>query len=342
MELDQFMKELAVDFIVFVIELFFPDLASRLDFAQKKDLNKQLYTASPEGAERFVDVLIEVPVNDPPPEYLLLHVESQQNKRFDFPARMLGYHCLIYAREIEGERKDKFSLPEFTAWQSKKRILSFVFCNYPIQGGITQEQCKVGLPESDLTCRYTCISLPVLSAREYLQKDNPVVCALSVFMDSDGLSTPELKVSCYRKLLDYLPTLTRQQVNIIVYALETYLSLSDSEEQVYQQMIREVYPEVNEMITNPLIERGRQEGIQLGRQEGVQQGKQSVLLQLLNAKFGALPEPLVQEIRAITSEQELDRLNLRVLTANSLDEMGLNGVEPFDYTTARGSGIEKQ
>jgi len=90
---------------------------------------------------------------------------------------------------------------------------------------------------------------------------------------------------------------------------------------------------VNEMITNPLIEQGRQEGvqlgrqegIQLGRQEGVQQGKQSILLQLLNAKFGTLPEPLVQEIRAITSEQELNRLSLRVLTANSIDEMGLDG-----------------
>ena len=50
-----------------------------------------------------------------------------------------------------------------------------------------------------------------------------------------------------------------------------------------------------------------------------------MLLQLLNAKFGVLSEPVVQEIRAITSEQELDRLSLRVLTANSIDEMGLDG-----------------
>ena len=74
---------------------------------------------------------------------------------------------------------------------------------------------------------------------------------------------------------------------------------------------------VNKMITNPLIKQGRQEGIQ--------QGKQSILLQLLNAKFDSLPEPVVEEIRAITSEQELDRLSLRVLTADSIDEMGLDG-----------------
>ena len=100
-------------------------------------------------------------------------------------------------------------------------------------------------------------------------------------------------------------------------------SLNDEEEQAYQQLIREVYPEVSEMITNPLFE------------QGIQQGKQSLLLQQLSAKFGRLPEPVSQKIIAITGEQELNQLSLksrfapslryvRILTANSLDEMGLN------------------
>jgi len=132
-------------------------------------------------------------------------------------------------------------------------------------------------------------------------------------MNHDDFSPPEFKVACYHKLLDYLPTLARRQINQIVYAVETYLSLNDKEEQVYQRLIRDVYPEVNEMITNPLIEQGRQ------------QGKQSILLLQLSTKFGTLPESVIQEIRAIISEQELDRLSLSILTANSLAEMGLNG-----------------
>ena len=44
MELDQFMKEFAVDFLKEIIELFFPKLAPKLYFSQKKDLNKELYT----------------------------------------------------------------------------------------------------------------------------------------------------------------------------------------------------------------------------------------------------------------------------------------------------------
>ena len=38
------MKELAVYFLADNVDLFFPDLARRLDFSQKRDLNKQLYT----------------------------------------------------------------------------------------------------------------------------------------------------------------------------------------------------------------------------------------------------------------------------------------------------------
>ena len=274
MELDQFMKELIVEFLVEVVRLFFPSLAQRLDFAQKKDLNKQLYTGSPQGAERFVDVLLEVRVKEPPPDSILLHIESQQQKRFDFPARMLAYRTLIYVREIEAERRDSFTLSELTAWQNQKQVWPFVFCNYPLEKGITVERHGTGLPNARLTCEYTCISLPMLSAQEYLKKDNVVVCALATLMNPEGFSKPELKVACYRKLIPYLTNLTRRQIDIIVYAIETYLNLTDKEEQIYQQLIQEILPEVSQMIINPLVERGRQEGIRQGLQRGRQQGRQ--------------------------------------------------------------------
>ncbi|MFQ6041107.1 MAG: DUF4351 domain-containing protein [Candidatus Poribacteria bacterium] len=78
------------------------------------------------------------------------------------------------------------------------------------------------------------------------------------------------------------------------------------------------------------IQQGKQQGLQQGLHQGIQQGKQSLLLQQLKAKFGELPEPVEEEIRAITSEQKLDTLSLRILTANSLDEMGLNGGKSSD------------
>jgi len=322
MEIDQFMKELAVDFIQEIIKLFFPNLARILDFSKKKDLNKELYTESPKGEERFVDVLLEVPYKNPPPAVLLVHVESQQQKRFDFPERVLAYQCLIYTREIEKERKDSFSLSEFTEWKNRKYLLSFAFCNYTLGDGITEEECRTSF---QLSCRYTCISLPILSAKEYLQRDNPVVSALAVFMNPDGLSKPHLKVESYRKLLSYRESLTQRQINQIVYALETYLILTEEEEEIYQRLIQEVYPEVSEMITNPLIERGRQEGIQQGRQEGIQRGLQNAILKLLAYRFHSIPQELSQKIFALTDTQRLQTLFDASLEVKSPEELTLNG-----------------
>jgi len=314
MELDQFMKELPGDFLKEIIELFFPNLAGKLNFSQKKDLNKELYTGSPEGEERFVDVLLEVGYKTPPPSVLLVHVESQQRKRFDFPARMLGYQCLIYGREMERERKDSFSLAEFTEWENSKHLLSFVFCNYALDAGITEKEHKTAF---HLSCRYTCISLPMLSAKEYLQKDNSVVCALAVFMNPSGLSKPLLKVECYRKLLSYMKTLTTRQVNQIVYALEIYLTLTEEENEIYQRLIKEVHPEVSEMITNPLIK----QGIQQGRQQELQES----VVRILSNRFIQVPQNLQQKIASLTDIQKLRNLLDASIEVKSLEELQMNG-----------------
>ena len=333
MEIDQFMKELAVDFLREIIELFFHHFVQHCDFSQLKDLSKDFYTKSPEGEERFVDMLLEVGYKNPPPEVLLIHIESQQRKRFDFPVRMLAYLCLIYAREIERERRDSFSIAEFNKWLNRKRILSFVFCNYALDAGITQQEHEIGMPETKLSCRYTCISFPLLSAREYLQKDNAVVCALAVFMNPDGLSIPVLKVECYRKLLSYMQNLTDRQINQIVYALETYLTLTEEENQIYEQLIKEMYPEVSEMITNPLIQRGEEIGLRRGEEIGLRHGEeigfkrglQRSIVRLLSHRFHQIPEDLQQKISSLIDIQKLQNLLDASLEVDSLEQLTSNG-----------------
>ena len=48
-------------------------------------------------------------------------------------------------------------------------------------------------------------------------------------------------------------------------------------------------------------------------------------IQQLIAKFGVLPESVTEQIQQMTSDEELDQLGVRLLTAESLEEMGLNG-----------------
>ncbi len=65
--------------------------------------------------------------------------------------------------------------------------------------------------------------------------------------------------------------------------------------------------------------------IEDGIQQGLQQGKQALLIQQLMAKFGELPQSVTEQIHGMTTEEELDQLGIRLLTADSLEEIGLNG-----------------
>ncbi len=52
-------------------------------------------------------------------------------------------------------------------------------------------------------------------------------------------------------------------------------------------------------------------------------GKRETLLRQLTAKFGPLPEETVAKIAAVSSASELDSYLDRVLTATSLEEIGV-------------------
>ena len=71
------------------------------------------------------------------------------------------------------------------------------------------------------------------------------------------------------------------------------------------------------------IEQGIEQGIQQGIEEGFVRGERDILLRLLRAKFGPLPESAEQKVAALSDRAELATLSERVLTANTMEEMGL-------------------
>ncbi len=59
--------------------------------------------------------------------------------------------------------------------------------------------------------------------------------------------------------------------------------------------------------------------------QGIKQGKRLLIIRQLAAKFGEIPQSVMDQIQGITADEELDQLGIRLLTADSLEEMGLNG-----------------
>jgi predicted transposase YdaD len=69
-----------------------------------------------------------------------------------------------------------------------------------------------------------------------------------------------------------------------------------------------------------LEERGREQGRQEGRQEGRHEGQATLLLALIRAKYGQVPEAVESRVRQ-GREGELVRWAERILTANSIEAL---------------------
>lgn len=60
-----------------------------------------------------------------------------------------------------------------------------------------------------------------------------------------------------------------------------------------------------------------------GKKEGETTGRLALVRRLLTARFGPLSDQIVQKLEAISSPEALNDLGEKLLTARSLDELGL-------------------
>ena len=89
--------------------------------------------------------------------------------------------------------------------------------------------------------------------------------------------------------------------------------MTEAEKEAYQRLIKEVYPEVSEMITNPLIEQGRQQELQ------------EAVVRILSHRFRQIPSDFQQKIASLTDIQKLRNLLDASIEVRSLEELQMNG-----------------
>ncbi|MEO6595986.1 MAG: hypothetical protein ABIP94_14640 [Planctomycetota bacterium] len=82
----------------------------------------------------------------------------------------------------------------------------------------------------------------------------------------------------------------------------------------------ELFMTAAEKLIQQGLRQGRQEGRQKGRREGRQEGRASVLVTLLQQRFGTLPATVTARVHAGTAS-DLDVWTRRVLTAATLEEV---------------------
>jgi hypothetical protein len=163
-----------------------------------------------------------------------------------------------------------------------------------------------------LPFRYWCISLPELSAEEYLATKNPVAYGLAPLMNHGQLSKPRLKAICLNGIAT--SDINEVQTAILAYFVDTYLPLKQAEEAEFQRLVQQEEVQAMKFITS-------------WERKGILTSRREVLIRQLQVKFGAVPETAVQRVESISSTDELDQLLEKVIHANSLAEMGLDGAK---------------
>jgi predicted transposase YdaD len=146
-------------------------------------------------------------------------------------------------------------------------------------------------------------------------------------MEPGEMSRALLKIRCLQRIA--AATLDDYHRGLLVNCVKTYPALTAKEQEEYDALLaREEYKAVNNLeITwaDQLIAQGREQGEAWGLEVGREQGKQDTLLRLLYVKFGDLPDDVPKQVQEISSVEELDGLLVRLLTANSLADLGLDG-----------------
>ncbi len=308
---DSFFKDLLRAFFGDFLRLFFPDQARRLDFGKIAFEDKELFTDLARGRERRLDLVVKVRTRDRKTEVVLVHIEVESRSRRGFDGRMHEYYMALRLRH---------RCPVFPIALVLSRS----------GGGLDRPTHREEvLGDEVCVYRYWRIGLPKLDGARYVGLRNPVAPALAALMKPGSPARARWKLECMTALGRIRVDEARRR--LLVDCIETYVTLNAREERQFDRLVRlRGNREVRRMRktwSEQLMERGEARGEARGRKLGQQLGelraKRETLLALMRAKYGPLPSRTSKAVAAIESRRRLDTLLRRVLSARTLEEMGL-------------------
>ncbi len=296
---DKIFKQLLRVFLEDFLRLVAPQALERLDLSSPELLDKELFAGGPHGRRRELDLLVCVRTTGGSPH--LIHVEIEARASPGMKDRLWRYRNQIQAR---------YDTPVLTIVLNLKRGRPGVW--------LETWEGRLG-PDFPGSC-YVSFSLAGCRAAEYLDRPEPLAWALAALMDPGSWSRAELKMACLRRIAGL-----RGRIDpfLLVDCVENYLQLDPREAAEFAALrSRRENQEVRAMAMT-WSETQQAMGREQGRREGMEKGAHQLLLHQLVKRFGPLPEKVRQQVETITSLDRLTELAERVLSAHSLEEMGL-------------------
>ena len=293
MDHDRLFKELLTTFFWEFVEAFLPEVAGYLDRDSVTFLDKEVFTDVTAGERHEVDLVAQGRFKGHD-SCFLVHVEQQAQSQADFGRRMFRYFARLHERH---------SLPVYPV---------VIFSHNRPQP--EPDHYRIRFPDRPvLDFRYRVIQLQRLPWRRFLQRPNPVACALMSKMRMAPAERPRVKLECLRLLTTL--RLDPARVRLISGFIDTYLRLNAGEELRFKAQVAKVPDEqqkhhVMEIVTSWMeagLERGLEQGLQQGLQQGLRQRSREDIIEVLEARFGEVPYTLREQILGLVDPAELKR-----------------------------------
>ncbi|MFC0297450.1 Rpn family recombination-promoting nuclease/putative transposase [Geobacillus jurassicus] len=250
---DRLFKELIQTFFEEFILLFFPDMHEHIDFRHLSFLSEELFTDVTAGEKYRVDLLVQTKLKGED-GLIIVHVENQSYVQPSFPERMFVYFSRLF--EKYRTRIVPIAVFSYDAFRDEPSVFSIEFPFGEV-----------------LHFRFFPVELRKQHWRNYIRRDNPVAAALLSQMGYTESERIELKKEFLRMLVRLELDEARQR--LLLGFFETYVKLSEEEEQQLQREVKAMETKEKEKVLELIIsyeQKGRKEGLEEGIQQGMKEG----------------------------------------------------------------------
>jgi hypothetical protein len=300
---DQRFKSLLKAFFAEFFQVFFPAWAERFDFSRVVWLEHEVFTDPPRGERRSLDLVTRLPLRPgvPPPAtalaepadrwLTLIHVEIEsQDTVAPLRPRMFAYYEQLRLRH---------GLP----------VLPIALYLRVGLDGIGWDVYEERYWDHRLvTFEYAYVGLPGLDGEQYVAGKHLLGVALTALMRVPPGRRAEVHAEALQRLAEAREIDYRRY--LLLDCLEAFATLDEAQARELEALLRTDRYQGTQAMAITTFEKG------------LQQGQRTMLRKQLEARFGPLSPSAQQRLDSLSPEQ-LEALTLGLLTAESLQELGL-------------------
>lgn len=302
-------KEFLDEFFPEFLQLCFTAIHRRVDWSRPyESLDKELQQIAPNAEEgrRFVDKLYRVWTIEGEEEWVLIHVEVQNQPTDDFPLRMYVYGYRLF---------DRYG----------QHVVSLAVL------GDDDSNWRPDRYEKELWGCRTEVVFPTVKLLDFLsrmneleQSSNPA--AIVILAHLSAVTTrrnSEKRLASKTQLvrLLYERGWDRSRVRKLFKFIDWLMRLPRDLAIQFRSQVDALQQEKNMPYVSSFEELSRLEGREEGREEGRLEALRLAIVDMLEARFGLLPPEIAAQIRGIPSLDLLRKLNRAAACRVSLAEV---------------------